>query len=273
MFKRIVTSVIGFPLLAMIIIIGGLPLKIVMIAISAIGMGELYNAINGKQSVENIISYIFIGIYYYFIDNITADSMIMLLSLYVIANLVCLVFFHGKIDPTHCAVNVFGFFYVGFLLSGIYLTRMHNYGQYFVWLIFICAWACDTFAYFTGMLIGKHKLAPVLSPKKTVEGAIGGVIGAIVVAVIYGYFAYQLTAISNDELDLIFFCAVVAGFGSIFAQLGDLTASAIKRHTGIKDYGKIIPGHGGIIDRFDSVMFTAPIVYAVMRLLLRNIAG
>ena len=270
MLKRILSSVIAFPLLAMIIVTGGLPLKLVMIVVSAIGMGELYNAINSKLGIENVISFAFIGVYYYFIDNITADSMIMLLSLYMIANLVCLVFFHGKIDPTHCAVNIFGFFYVGFLLSGIYLTRMHNYGQYFVWLIFICAWACDTFAYFTGVLIGKHKLTPILSPKKTVEGAIGGVIGAMLVAVVYGYFASRFTVI-DDDINLVFFCAVVAGFGSIFAQLGDLTASAIKRHTGIKDYGKIIPGHGGIIDRFDSVMFTAPIVYAVMRLLLRSL--
>jgi len=263
--KRILSSIIAFPLIAAVIAIGGIPLKIVMMGISIIGMFELYRAMNGKQGVENIISYLFIMVYYFFLDNITADSMIMLLSLYMIANLICLVFFHGKIDPTHCAVNVFGFFYVGFL------TRIHSYGEYFVWLIFISAWACDTFALFAGVMFGRHKLAPVLSPKKTVEGSIGGVLGAILTAIVYGYVISHFTSV-NEEINIVFLCGVIGGFGAVFAQLGDLTASAIKRHTGIKDFGKVIPGHGGIMDRFDSVIFTAPIVYAVIRLLLRYYA-
>jgi len=247
-----------------------------MLAISLVGMNEIYRALNnGKPRVENVLGYVAIVFYYLFLGTIESDFLLMLIGVFIISNLVLFTRNHKLISPMNCAVNIFGFFYVGVLLSNVYLTRSHDYGAYFVWLIFISAWACDTFAYFTGMLIGKRKLAPILSPKKTIEGAIGGTLGAALTGGIFAYIAsmyfsniFGNVAYPEVEINLIALSAVIGGVGAIFAQFGDLSASAIKRYTGIKDYGKVIPGHGGILDRFDSVIFTAPIVYAVIRILL-----
>ena len=145
----------------------------------------------------------------------------------------------------------FSFLYCPVLLSYIYMTRNLTQGIFLVWLIFLCSWGCDTCAYCVGMLIGKHKMAPVLSPKKSVEGAVGGVAGAALLGVIYA------AATQGPMLEYAVICAI----GALISMVGDLAASAIKRNQGIKDYGKLIPGHGGILDRFDSVIFTAPVIY------------
>ena len=145
----------------------------------------------------------------------------------------------------------FGFVYVGVMMSFIYQIRELQNGGEFVVLLFLAAWGNDTLAYCTGMLIGKHKMAPVLSPKKSVEGAVGGVAGAALLGVIYA------AATQGPMLEYAVICAI----GALISMVGDLAASAIKRNQGIKDYGKLIPGHGGILDRFDSVIFTAPVIY------------
>ena len=107
------------------------------------------------------------------------------------------------------------------------------------------------------MLIGKHKMAPILSPKKSVEGGVGGVVGAALLGAI---FAACMNHFASADVSPVL-CAVICGVGGAISQIGDLSASAIKRNHEIKDYGKLIPGHGGILDRFDSVIFTAPIIY------------
>jgi len=122
----------------------------------------------------------------------------------------------------------------------------------FIWLVFLTAFGTDIMAYFTGMTLGRHKLCPKLSPKKSKEGAVGGVLGSMILCAVYGYFVMP---------EAMWISMAVGFFGSIVAQLGDLSASAFKRQMGIKDYGHLIPGHGGILDRFDSVMFTGPAVY------------
>ena len=144
------------------------------------------------------------------------------------------------------------------MLSFILLTRNLENGHLLVWLIFFCSWGCDTCAYCVGVLIGKHKMAPVLSPKKSVEGAVGGVVGAILLGIIYA------AATKGGMVEY----AIICGVGALISMVGDLAASAIKRNQGIKDYGKLIPGHGGILDRFDSVIFTAPIIYFLSVLLI-----
>jgi phosphatidate cytidylyltransferase len=121
-----------------------------------------------------------------------------------------------------------------------------------VWLVILTAFGSDIFAYFTGTLIGKHKLCPNLSPKKTVEGLIGGAVGSTLLCGVYGYFFLN---------DMFIHCLIIGFLGGFVATIGDLSASAIKRHLGVKDYGHLIPGHGGILDRFDSVLFTAPFVF------------
>jgi phosphatidate cytidylyltransferase len=121
-----------------------------------------------------------------------------------------------------------------------------------VWLAVFAAFGTDIFAYFTGSLLGKHKLCPMLSPKKTIEGAVGGVVGSALICGAFGYFAMR---------GVFVHCIVIGVLGGVVSQIGDLVASAIKRRVGVKDFGNLIPGHGGILDRIDSVLFTTPLVF------------
>ena len=152
----------------------------------------------------------------------------------------------------------FGVCYVPVMLSFLYQTRSMHDGAYLVWLIFLSSGGCDTSAYCVGMLLGKHKLAPVLSPKKSIEGAVGGVVGSALLGLAYGaYFGHNMEEVANPMVA----CAIACAIAAVISQIGDLAASAIKRNHNIKDYGHLIPGHGGILDRFDSMIFTAPAIY------------
>jgi phosphatidate cytidylyltransferase len=131
-------------------------------------------------------------------------------------------------------------------------------GILLVWLIFIGAWGSDTCAYCVGILIGKHKIFPLLSPKKSLEGCIGGIVGAALLGFIYAtVFKSSILGVQNPQIAY----AVICGISSVISQLGDLAASAMKRNHDVKDYGTLIPGHGGVLDRFDSIIFVAPVVY------------
>jgi phosphatidate cytidylyltransferase len=149
------------------------------------------------------------------------------------------------------ALTFLGFFYVAFSFFHISLIASVD-TNFFIWYIFILAWGSDTFAYFSGRFFGKHKLIEHVSPKKTIEGAVGGLIGATVLSVAFA-------AIYNP--DFMTFAIVLGLVGSVLAQSGDLIASKIKRYCGIKDFGKIMPGHGGVLDRFDSIILTGPFIY------------
>ena len=139
-------------------------------------------------------------------------------------------------------------------------------GELLVLLPLVAAWGSDTFAYFVGVRFGRHKLAPVISPKKTIEGSVGGVAGAAALTVVVVMLFNRHSAI-----DLPYWVAAIIGAcGAVVGQLGDLSFSIIKRQTGIKDYGKIFPGHGGVLDRFDSVIFVAPVVELLLRVLSEN---
>ena len=184
--------------------------------------------------------------------------MIPLTLLFLILVMAVYVFTYPIFTAEQVMAVFFGFFYVSVMLSYVYQTRMLAEGAVLVWLIFLSSWGCDTCAYCVGMLIGKHKMAPVLSPKKSIEGAVGGVVGAALLGVIY--------AVATHGAMLEY--AVICGVGALISMVGDLAASAIKRNQGIKDYGKLIPGHGGILDRFDSVIFTAPVIYYLAKMIL-----
>ncbi len=267
MLKRTISAIVLLPLLIFLIVYGGLPLKIAVGIVSLIGMHEFYMAFSGKHRPEHVIGYTFAVIYLLFLEQIIFGSNIfnIFIAVFLICMLIYLVVFNKKTNIEEIFVTFFGFFYVCFLLSHITLTREFVNGKFFIWLIFLCAYGCDTGAYLVGMTLGKHKLIPALSPKKTVEGAIGGIIVATALCMIFGVMVENKFVIEYINTPL--FCALTGLIGSVLSQIGDLAASAMKRYTGIKDFGNLIPGHGGIIDRFDSVLFTAPSVYYLMILL------
>lgn len=149
--------------------------------------------------------------------------------------------------------------YVTVSFTSMSLTRYMQNGVYIFGLVFVAAWMCDVFAYFTGRLFGKHKLAPHLSPKKTVEGSLGGILFAVFGCMLYGFVVQKVSGLSANYL-------VLAALGfvlSIISQIGDLWASLIKREHGIKDYSSMLPGHGGVMDRFDSILAISTVLMAV----------
>ncbi len=265
---RIISSIIGLPILIALVLFGGIYLKIGILFVSLTGMYEFYKAVSGKIMPIHFIGFLMAVIYIFSLNTklINVDYRLFLMPT-ILLLFALMVFQYGKVNIFDCAVTFTGFFYIAFMLSNIFLIKELENGQYYVWLVFICAFCSDIGAYFTGVTFGKHKLTPVLSPNKTWEGAIGGV---VFTALMTALFVFVISKIYNFEINnlsvLIFF--FIGSIGSIFAQIGDLTASSIKRHVNIKDFGHIIPGHGGALDRFDSVLFTAPTIYALSKLLL-----
>ena len=170
-----------------------------------------------------------------------------------------------KYHATQVAATFFSFLYAPVMLAFTFLTRQLPQGLYWVWLILISSWGCDTCAYVVGVLIGKKKIFPKLSPKKSLEGCIGGVVGTMIIAGLYGTFFVEASIPEKRVAPLI---PIICGFGAVCSMIGDLAASAIKRNYEIKDYGNLIPGHGGIMDRFDSMIVTAPLVYFLATFLL-----
>ncbi|MGI6765723.1 MAG: phosphatidate cytidylyltransferase [Lentihominibacter sp.] len=175
--------------------------------------------------------------------------------------LVCLLYmFRVKdIKMEDAMATLVGIFYIVFFSFHIALISQDSMMNIMVWFVIISAFGTDIMAYFSGYLFGKHKLCPNISPKKTIEGAIGGTLGSVILCVAFGYLFARDIAVWTDS-DLVHYI-VIGLLGGIVSQLGDLTASVFKRRMGIKDYGNLIPGHGGILDRFDSVLFTGPLVY------------
>lgn len=262
MFKTRLLSGIVLVLVALLTIISGGPiLFMTLLCISMIGMQELYRVMgvqNGKFNLLQAAGYLGILLYYVLIYfNLGQYGELALIAALVLIMFVY-VFTYPKYHANQIMATFFGIVYVGVMLSYIYQTRMLPDGKILVWLVFICSWGCDTCAYCVGMLIGKHKMAPVLSPKKSVEGAVGGVVGAALIG-----FAYA--AVFGKDMVAY---AVISAAGALISMVGDLAASAIKRNMNIKDYGTLIPGHGGILDRFDSVIFTAPIIYFLATLFI-----
>lgn len=259
MLTRIIAALALVPLF-IFLIIGGLPLYIAEIAIVAIALHEFYKAFQTKNINPLFnVGYIFAG--YLLIKNIYGlgieYSYAVAFVLFVISITYLL---RCKNNILDISVTFLGIFYVAIFLDYIVLTiRDFELGHLYVWIIFIISFATDTFAYFSGYLFGKHKLIPKVSPKKTVEGSIGGILGSIACCAVFGYI-FKLQIIPLVIIGLI---------GSVVAQFGDLFASSIKRYVGIKDYGKLIPGHGGILDRFDSVILVAPFVYYAIMIFIK----
>ena len=254
MFKTRLISGIVLVLIALLTICtGNIVLFMTLLAVSLIGTQELYKAMKVREEHFTLLEIAgYIGIIGYYLCLLLAPEY-QLMEL--IGALVLLMFVYVFTFPKYHAEQImaamFGVIYVGVMLSFIYQTRCLDGGAYHVWLIFISSWGCDTCAYWVGIMMGNHKMTPELSPKKTKEGAVGGILGAALLGAIYG-------AVTGGT---VWAYALICAVGGMISMIGDLSASAIKRNQGIKDYGDLIPGHGGILDRFDSVIFTAPNIY------------
>lgn len=255
MLKRIISAIIGVPLLIFILLKGGFYLYIATMVITLIGLYEFYHAMTHKKFKPiNFIGYgltiIMLTIFYFSFDLIYLLASIILAIIIISA----LQLMESQYSIVDVSITLYGFFYVATLLGHIILTGGLENNK-IIWLIFIIAWSTDTFAYFGGYFFGKKKLCPRISPKKTVEGAISGIIGSMLSCGIFAYIFFI------QYMEYVIMIILLGMIGSVLSQIGDLTASQIKRYVGIKDFGSIIPGHGGVLDRFDSILFTAPVVY------------
>lgn len=226
--------------------------------LSMIGLYELYKTMKIEKTwigYAGLLATVFYCILLRW--GIGSSSIVALIAGFFLISAIY-VFTFPKFKANEVAFSVFGLVYVPLLMMHLYQVRELSDGLFIIPLVFLSAWGNDTCAYCVGMLIGKHKMTPKLSPKKSVEGLVGGIVGAIILGAGYGAaFGAKLPSLGNTAVS----CAIICGVGAVIAVVGDLTASAIKRDTGIKDYGRLIPGHGGVLDRFDSILFTAPIVY------------
>ena len=236
-------------------------LGFVVALIASIAYFEFSKAVsNGKNNIIPGVFGLLMGLSLMFVPE---KYVVSVLAAGILVFLSLTVFFHKKVLFKDAAGLYFGAIYIFALFKYIYLVRMEEFGKFIVFAIFIGAFLTDTGAYFAGTFFGKHKLCPEISPKKTIEGAIGGIVTTVVAFVVYGFigkefFGYNLSIINAVITGLIL---------SIISQIGDLSASVIKRELGIKDYGNIMPGHGGALDRFDSVLFVAPVFYWLNQIL------
>ena len=255
---RLISGIVLVILAAFLLVQGGIFLFLASLAISLLGLFELYRVMKIEKELPGILGYLAVLAYYYmlwtdgesYMTFLTITVLMVLMTVYVVT--------FPKFGTEQITVAFFGIFYVGLMFSYLYQVRSMPDGKYLVWLIVLSSWGCDTFAYVVGKLIGKKKIFPVLSPKKSLEGCIGGVLGAGALGYLYGILFVER---AFPEQSVAWMIAVICGIGAVMSMVGDLAASAIKRNMGIKDYGKLIPGHGGIMDRFDSTIVTAPMTY------------
>lgn len=262
MFKtRLLSGIILVIAALLTIMAGGVVLWTTLLCISVIGMHELYKALRldehnfGQLEIMGYLGAVLAYVTLLF----QAPQFTMVAVLIALVMFMCgYVFTYPKYTIQQVMSALLGVVYVAVMLSYIYQTRCLPDGKILVWLIFLSSWGSDTCAYCVGMLIGKHKMAPVLSPKKSIEGAVGGVVGAILLGCVYATVFEQPAIIYG----------IICGVGALISMVGDLAASAIKRSQGIKDYGNLIPGHGGILDRFDSVIFISPFIYFLAAIFL-----
>ncbi len=263
-----ITRIITGAMLALFILLPGVlfshtfVLTLICSVFACIGVYEIVSCFGQRNNNAILIPSMVLGlcmptlVRYTFSEN-GIFSMLTLMAVYVFYIFSLPVFTNNSICFDDVSKTAMMSIYISVGFSCIILLRDLEDGQYLYIMAFMGAWITDIFAYFTGMLFGKHKLSPIISPKKTVEGSIGGILLCTLSFVAYG-------AILNKFLDAdsnLIQYAILGFFASLVSQLGDLIASAIKRKHDVKDYGRIFPGHGGVLDRFDSIIAVAPVLY------------
>lgn len=272
MFRTRLLSGILLVVIALVVFLtGGSLLAVMLFLVSMIAYLELTDAckVRGKDMdpgapvkvgmVMTLLYYALLGYTLAWGVQAALCAMVLVIIAAFLAFLFVYVFAFPKYHANQIMAAMFSFLYGPVMLSFLYLLREgFEDGAYLVWFAFLASWGSDTCAYCVGVLIGKHKMAPKLSPKKSVEGAVGGIVGAALLFVLYTHFV--INNYSEMALSLPF-AGLLGAVGALLSMVGDLAASAVKRDHEIKDYGKLIPGHGGIMDRFDSVIVAAPIVF------------
>lgn len=270
MLQRIITAIIALLIFVPVLFFSEyIIFDVTMAVISVMALYELLSCVNMiRKYLVSIpalaVSFTVPLLYRYFKAEIVVFVMIIFLFYLLYAT----VFAHKKYNFNDIALVYFSTAYITVSLTSVLIIRSLKFGEYLYLLIFIGAWVTDTFAYFTGKLFGKHKFAPNLSPNKTVEGSAGGMIFCAAAFVVYGIIVIKLR---NRDIEPNYFVLAVTGvIISIFAQIGDFTASAIKRNYAKKDFGSVFPGHGGVLDRFDSVLGVAPVLMMILSVLIKT---
>lgn len=268
--QRVISAIICILLLLSILVVDN-PLvdSIVVVLISLVAINEYNRAF--KQAGYHPISWIGYvgGISLFLMGGLIPGVDKMVVMRIAIPALIILLFIYAvlknmKVTVIDVAISVFSLLYIPFLFSYVKLILSMPNGRFLIWFVIVGAFVSDTFAYLVGVKFGKHKLCPQISPKKSVEGSIAGIIAVVVSYIILTYIANTYFA-----LNLNIWIMIIAGLvASIAGQFGDLSASTIKRFCKIKDFGSIMPGHGGILDRCDSILFVAPIVYMFLKVYL-----
>lgn len=273
--QRIMVAVVGVPLLlAVLVAAPDWATAVLILALCVVGAHELLNAVCGAEKAKrwtglsSVIALFAVLSVYWTNPRFSAVPTVLttvFLGAVIVLVFVCAVVEYGgehAINFTDlCAIFVAGLV-IPLALSCLLRLRMLENGGGLVLMPLVAAFCSDSAALFAGMAFGKHKLAPKVSPKKTVEGAIGGLAGGVVGMVIFRIIFYLCTVRPLH----IGWCVLIGLVGAAMGQLGDLSFSLIKRQQGIKDYGRLLPGHGGVLDRFDSVIFTAPVVWLIVSL-------
>lgn len=266
MTKRIITGIVGIILAAVFITLGGLPFFFIVSMLTFIAWREYDHAFKKIDiPVQKNMGLVLLTLLLCAANSL---GIVGTLGVVMLGSLILLLGSLTNFDKggfNSASLSVAGFIYIGLSFSHLLMLRAYRpdnmietvlgnftMGEALIWLMFIGTWASDSFAYFTGSAMGKHPLCESISPKKTVEGFAGGVIGTTALVFIIGHFFFGFNFMLMTPLGIAL---------AIFGSLGDLVESTMKRNTGIKDSGRLIPGHGGVLDRFDSVMFNAPLVY------------
>ena len=259
---RTISGIIMTIVLVAVFVLGGYVMWAFLLLLSLLGLYEFYRALKLYWGVFAWVGYLATIAYYVVLLVVgSIEYTLLVFAILLVADLAVFVLTYPRYTLEQTFAGFFSVFYIGVALSFLYIIRIHPpSGAYLVWLVVLASWGCDIFAYLFGMLFGKHPFVPKLSPKKSIEGAVGGIIGSVVLGVAYGFIVQKY--IPDVRLAPLIF-GIICVFGAAASQVGDLAASAIKRKVGIKDYGHLIPGHGGILDRFDSVIMVAPIIYLI----------
>lgn len=264
--QRIISGVIMALILILIIVLNGvfpLVLNISLALMAAIGVHEFAKAVNLEGTCLMLPSVICAAVMPFTV--IVPNGALLVYAVYTLLFYFLVIKNHLKIKYTEAVPLYAMTIIIPYTLTCVVMTRdlSEKCGLFYAFLCMLAAWLPDIGAYFAGTFFGKHKLCPIVSPKKTVEGFVGGIVFSTALMLL---FAFAFTKLYPDEamLEHYIMFALIGFGGSLISVVGDLTFSIIKREKGFKDYGTIIPGHGGILDRFDSVFFTSPFVYLVI---------